>query len=94
MNEFLCAAHEAVLKGEIEEVSRVLAKYNLGICVPHMHDETGEIVPLPVGVVSCERNLRVSFEESALVEAQNMESVAWRWNGVSLETCGSCCTVD
>jgi hypothetical protein len=95
MREFIRSAREALSTREIEEVSRVLAKYNLGICVPHMHDEdTGEIVTLPPGIISCERNLKVSFEDSATVKAHSTEPVAWRWNGCTLEVCASCCTWD
>jgi hypothetical protein len=93
MTEKIRLAQAAVSTQEIEEISKVLAKYNLGICVPHMHTEAGEeLVSLPPGVVALERKLQVSFVDPAI--AGDTEPVAWRWNGTRLEVCGSCCTAD
>jgi hypothetical protein len=83
---------EAVNNKEVQEAAQILAKYNLGICVPHMHDEeTGSIIPLPPGIITCERNLKVSFEEMAKTTELSVP-VAWKWNGTDIEICYSCCT--
>lgn len=93
MNEVIRFAKEAVVKEEIQELAKILARYNLGICIPHMHNkQTGELVPLSTGMVSCERNLNVSFEEATVMEDQGMVAVAWRWNGTNMEICANCCT--
>lgn len=95
MSEIVRLAQDASGTKEIREIAEALAKYKLGICIPHMHDEqTGELVALPSGIISCERNLKVSFEDAAVAEGQSMVPIAWRWNGVGLEICASCCTGD
>lgn len=91
MSEILRVAQEAINNKEVQEAAQTLAKYNLGIFVPHLHDEqTGEILPLPAAVISCERDLKITFLPSADVDT-GMESVAWRWNGREIEVCASCC---
>lgn len=95
MSEIVRLAQEALGTEEIREIAKALAKYNLGICIPHMHAErTGDLVSLPSGIISCERNLKVSFEDTVVTEGQSMAPIAWRWNGVGLEICASCCTGD
>jgi hypothetical protein len=84
------ASQEAINNEEVRKAAQVLAKHNLGVCIPHMHDEeTREISPLPSGIVACERDLKVSFEE--VTDTVQLTPVAWRWNGTDLEVCSSCC---
>lgn len=92
MSGILKIAQEAINNEEVQEAARTLAKYNLGIFVPHMHDEqTGEILPLPAAVISCERDLKITFLRTADIDT-GMEPVAWRWNGSDIEVCASCCS--
>jgi hypothetical protein len=93
MTEQTSLPQDELAMQEIENASKVLAKYNLGICFPHMHNESnGNILPLPSGIVSKERDLQVSFQAVSHV-AQDGIPVAWRWDGTRLEVCGCCCTI-
>jgi hypothetical protein len=90
--EFIRAKLKTLENDEVKEAARILAKYDLGICLPHTHDpNSGAILPLPSGIVACERDLRVSFE-SAECLSETVLPVAWRWTVNGLEPCASCCT--
>lgn len=92
MKALIKAAQEAVNDEEVQQAARTLAKYGLGICIPHMHDEkTGELLPLPTGMISCEQDLKVSFKDIAHLD-RGMVPVAWRWGNRGFEVCASCCT--
>ena len=61
---------------------RRLSEYDLGICMPHMHDElTDDFAPLPTGVVQVESGLKVSFEPAGDVaeRAEPFMAVGWAW---------------
>ena len=63
---------------------RRLSEYDLGICMPHMHDElTGDFAPLPAGSMQVEYGLKVSFESAGdLAErAEPFMPVGWAWRG-------------
>src|ERR1044071_8928241 len=91
MEAFIKAAQEAVELEEVQQAARVLAKYNLGICVPHIHDQrTGALSPLPTDLVACERDLKISFAHVSET-ANTAIAVAWRWNRSELEVCANCC---
>jgi len=93
LNEMIRSAQEAIASNDVREAAKTLATYNLGICIPHMHDlETGEIVGLPSGWMSRERNLRVSFDKITPTSDSSMVPVAWRWDGIDMEVCSSCCS--
>jgi len=92
MDKAIKLAQEAIKTSEIQQIARILSKHNLGICVPHMHEEeTGEIIPLPNGVISCERNLKVSFADENSEADQGVVPIAWRWNKTGIEICANCC---
>ncbi|MEP4977095.1 hypothetical protein [Parvibaculum sp.] len=74
----------------VEDMARELSRYGLGVCVPHAHDANGEIVPLPDGIVSYERNLEVKFLPCADVPS-SAEPVAWRWINGAMAVCAQCC---
>jgi hypothetical protein len=77
---------------EVQQAAKVLAKHNFAICIPHMHNkETGQVLPLPPGLVACERDFQVSFEP-ATDTTNIMVPVAWRWVHMGLEVCAGCCT--
>jgi len=88
----MSVSKQTLTDDEVQQAARILAKHGLGICIPHMHDgRTGEIIPLPSGVVACERDLQITFEKIADAQGK-MTPVAWRWNAGELEVCANCCT--
>ncbi len=77
-------AQEAMQLPEIQAMLRTLSDYNLGICMPHMHDErTGGFQPLADEVVQVESGLAVSFRPTAEVAGQGDRflPVGWFWRG-------------
>jgi hypothetical protein len=45
-------AQEAINLPRVQQIMEELSQYNLGICIPHIHqDVTGDFAPLPDGVV-------------------------------------------
>jgi hypothetical protein len=77
-------------KERIEAIAQELALYGLGLFEPHAHDENGNIVPLPDGVISYESDLKVSFIAQENVPA-NSVAVGWRWNNGALTVFANCC---
>jgi hypothetical protein len=62
---------------------RKLSAYNLGIYMPHMHDEkTGAFLPRPVAYTQVEDALKVSFEPADKV-ADTVDwsyvPIGWMW---------------
>lgn len=91
MDQIIKSVQEALSNDDVREAAQTLAKYDLGICIPHMHDaQTGELILLPPRVVSSEKDLIVSFVKVSEVRGP-MVPVAWRWDGTDLEVCASCC---
>ncbi|MGJ0507012.1 MAG: hypothetical protein ACR652_07695 [Methylocystis sp.] len=77
--EELAIARRAIELPEIQEMMRKLATYNLGIYMPHMHDEkTGAFKVLPAGVTQVEDNLKISFQ-SEDPQGRSYVPVAWLW---------------
>lgn len=59
-----------------------LSEYQLGIFMPHTHDEqTGECQPLPAEVMQVESGLAVSFKPTAdiLSQGDRFLPVGWVW---------------
>jgi hypothetical protein len=78
----LRAAQEAIHLPEVQEMLRRLSEYNLGICMPHMHDErTGGFQPLADEVTQVESGLAVSFRPAKEIagEADRFLPVGWLW---------------
>lgn len=77
----LLKAQEAIYLPEVQEILRKLSNYNLGIFMPHMHDEqTGEFQPLPLEIVQVEDGLKVSFRPETEVEDGNRYfPTGWFW---------------
>lgn len=75
------------LQGLIQELS----SYGLGVCVPHSHKEDGSIVDLPVGMVSVEQDLKVSFMLAEEVEKDHFVPIAWRWESDGVNVVSLCC---
>lgn len=78
----LRTAQEAIGLPEIQEILRRLSEYQLGIFMPHMHDErSGDFQALPDEVVQVESGLEVSFQSRRELEKQTDQflSVGWVW---------------
>jgi hypothetical protein len=86
-------AQQAVSLPEIQEISKTLAKFNLGIFMPHMHDdETGQFIDLPDDMMSLESGLKTTFETEAEMRAsgQQFVDVGWQWTGEGLDARMGC----
>ena len=85
--EALRTAQDAIHLPEVQEMLRRLSEYQLGIFMPHMHDErTGEFQILPDGVMQVESGLEVSFQpmEEIASRTDRFLPVGWVWRaGVS-----------
>ncbi len=89
----LRTAQEAIHLPEIQEMLRRLSEYNLGIFMPHMHDEdTGEFQPLPDQVTQVESGLEVSFlpTTEAVNQAGRFLPVGWLWRAGGATPVAAC----
>lgn len=78
----LRTAQEAIQLPEVQEMLRRLSEYQLGIFMPHMHDEqTGEFKRLPDDVTQVESGLEVSFQPAQEIahQAGRFLPVGWFW---------------
>ena len=78
----LRSAQEAINLPEVQEMLRRLSEHNLGIFMPHTHNEqTGEFLPLPDEVVQVESDLQVSFQlaEEIASQTDRFIPVGWSW---------------
>jgi hypothetical protein len=74
----LQAAQNAINLPEVKEMLKKLSQHNLGIYMPHMHDEeTGAFQPLPPGITQVEDGLVVSFLPNNECEDNSFISVGW-----------------
>ncbi len=84
---------EAIHFPEVQEMLRRLSEYQLGIFMPHMHDEkTGEFKVLPDDVMQVESGLEVTFKrtEEIASRADRFLPVGWIWRA-GASTCASAC---
>lgn len=91
----LSVAQEAIYLPEVQEMLRRLSEYNLGIYMPHMHNEdTGAFQPLPSDVVQVEDALEVSFRSAHVVEskADRFVPVGWVWRDDGVRAMMKCVT--
>ena len=78
----LRTAQDAIHFPEVQQMLRRLSEYQLGIFMPHMHDEaTGQFQPLPDQLMQVESGLEVSFHASEEIANQTDRflPVAWFW---------------
>lgn len=93
LSERMVVAQQAVSLPEIQEVAKTLAKYNLGIFMPHMHDEeTGQFIDMPDDMMSIEAGLKTTFqtEEEMRASGEQFVDVAWQWTGEGLDARMGC----
>jgi hypothetical protein len=79
--EELVLAQKSIRLPEVQEMLKRLSAYNLGICMPHMHDEaTGAFAPLPDDVVQVEDAMAVTFRPREPASAEEFFlPVGWVW---------------
>ena len=78
---------------EVQAMLRRLSAYELGIFMPHRHDErTGEFQPLPNDVVQVESGLEVSFQPLTEIaeRADRFLPVGWLWRGGAPTVAAAC----
>lgn len=91
--EALMSAQQAMNLPEVQEMLARLSEYNLGILMPHAHNEqTGDFQELPADVVQVESGLEVSFQttEQLALQAERFLPVAWRWHAGAPTLAAAC----
>ena len=82
----LRTAQEAIHLPEVQAMLRRLSEYQLGIFMPHMHDEqTGDFLPLAAAVTQVESGLQVSFQptEEVAHQTERFLPVGWFWRAAA-----------
>lgn len=80
-------AQRAIETPEVQRIIKELAKYNLAVCMPHMH-VTGDFQELPPDIVQVE--VKSEFLPVAQVEELGTLPVTWRWHEDRVIVAGSC----
>ena len=78
----LRTAQAAMQLPEVQDMLRRLSEFQLGIFMPHQHDEaTGEFLPLSADVMQVESGLTVSFQRLDEIANQTASylPVGWLW---------------
>ena len=86
-------SQEAIHFPEVQEMLRRLSEYQLGIFMPHMHDEkTGEFKMLPDDVMQVESGLEVTFKrtEEIASRADRFLPVGWIWRAGASTPASTC----
>ena len=86
-------AQTAIQLPEVQAMLRRLSEFDLGIFMPHQHDEqTGDFQPLPHDVLQVESGCQVSFRNRDEIADQTDRflPVAWRWLDGALATASTC----
>lgn len=89
----LRAAQDAMHLPEVQEMLERLSKYQLGIFMPHMHDEkNGEFQLLADDVMQVESGLQVSFKptEEIVNQRDRFLPVAWFWRAETASISAAC----
>ena len=89
----LRTAQAAIRSPEVQEMLSRLSQYNLGIFMPHMHDEqTGGFQPLADDMMQLESGLEVSFKRSTEIANQTDRflPVGWYWRAGASTPVAAC----
>lgn len=89
----LRTAQAAMQLPEVQDMLRRLSAYELGIFMPHRHDEaTGEFLALPADVMQVESGLAVSFERVNEIanQAASFLPVGWLWRAGATTVAAAC----
>lgn len=93
----LRTAQAAMQLPEVQDMLRRLSAFQLGIFMPHQHDEaTGEFLPLPADVMQVESGLAVSFQRLDEIANQTASflPVGWLWRAGASTVAAACEMVD
>ena len=86
-------AQAAIHLPEVQAMLQRLSEYDLGIFMPHRHDEqTGDFQPLPGHVMQVESGYKVSFQpmDEIAHQANRFLPVAWRWQAGAATPASAC----
>ena len=89
----LRTAQAAMQLPEVQDMLRRLSAYQLGIFMPHQHDDrSGEFQPLPDDVMQVESGLAVSFErlEEIARRTESFLPVGWVWRAGAATVAAAC----
>ena len=89
----LRAAQEAIHLPEVQAMLRRLSEYQLGIFMPHMHNEqTGDFQPLADHLTQVESGLEVSFQpmEDIAHQTDRFLPVGWFWRAAAAAPVAVC----
>ena len=89
----LRTAQDAMHLPEVQDMLRRLSKYQLGIFMPHMHDEaTGQFQTLPEEVMQVESGMAVTFQSTGAIAGQmdRFLPVGWVWRDGTAKACSAC----
>lgn len=75
----------------VKELIRKLSKYGLAVTIPHMHDDYGNLVPLPHDRVVHEVDLHVSFPHKDSDVINGSVPIMWRWQENAVGVTALCC---
>jgi hypothetical protein len=85
--EAMLVAQRAINTPEVQRLVEELAKYNLGVCMPHMHTD-GFFVDQPSNVIQIE--VHSEFVTDRTIEELGTLPVSWRWHDGAVIVAGSC----
>lgn len=89
----LSTAQAAIQLPEVQDMLRRLSAYQLGIFMPHRHDEaTGEFLPLHADGIQVESGLAVSFQRLDEIAQQTASflPVGWLWRAGASTVAAAC----
>ena len=89
----LATAQAAIQLPEVQDMLRRLAEFQLGIFMPHMHDEsTGEFQRLDDDLIQMESGLEVSFRPTVDIEIEpdRFLPVGWCWRAGAAAAVAAC----
>ena len=89
----LSRAQAAIQLPEVQAMLQRLSKFDLGIFMPHQHDErTGDFQPLPDDVMQVEAGRKVSFQNTQEIvnQADRFVPVARRWRAGAPTPASAC----
>jgi hypothetical protein len=86
----LQVAQAAIEKPEIQAMLKELAKYNLGITMPHKHNEAGEFEVLNENEMQMENDLSVSFIPRTEAAQISSIPVSWMWSANAVNPSQQC----
>ena len=73
-------AQEAINNPEVQEMIKKLAQFNLGVFMPHQHNQTtGDFEMLEDGMMQMENDLEVSFVPINNTAPNTFLPVGWVW---------------